>query len=165
MILLLFLSSVISASTLQDNILGHWVCEPYKKYLSDTVYFNVEIDSYYNEDGTGFDIETWTYNVEEEKIWFSIKLTGPWELKDGLLIVSTDEESILDSSDRVKELPNFNVKEVFKSLNNTTYPLNSKFEILTLSKSSFITKKLSDGKVDSCVRGSKMANKPLKQDK
>jgi hypothetical protein len=155
MILLLFLSSVISASTYQDHILGHWVCEPYKKYFTDTVYFNVEIDSYYYEDGTGFDIQTWTYSVEKEQLWFSLKLAGPWELKGGVLIETTNEESILDTSDRIKELPNFNVKEVFKSLNNTSYPLNSKSEILTLSKSSFISKKLSDGKVISCERGSK----------
>jgi hypothetical protein len=154
MTVLLFLSSVITANTLQDNILGHWVCEPYKKYLTDTVYFNVEIDSYFYDDGTGFDIQTWKYSVEEEQIWFSLKLTGPWKLKDGVLIETTYEESILDTSDRIKELPNFNVKEVFKSLNDTVYPLNSKSEILTLSKSAFISKKLSDGEIVSCVRGS-----------
>jgi hypothetical protein len=143
---------VISANSFQEKILGHWVCDPYKEYLTDTVYFNVEIDSYYYEDGTGADIQTWTYSVEEEKIWFSLKLAGPWEIKEGVLIETTNGESILNTSDRIKELPNFNVKELFKSLNNTDYPLYSKSEILTLSKSSFKSKKLKSGEIVNCVR-------------
>ena len=155
MILLIFSSSVISASEFKDNIIGHWVCDPYEHYFKDTVYFKVQVESDFFEDGTSIDIQTWTYSVKEEGIWFSVQLTGPWEIKNGLLVETTTKESLFETSDRVKELPSLNIEKIFKSVNDNSNTKVSTSKILTLSKSSLISQKINQDRIVSCVRDSK----------
>ncbi|WP_440904817.1 hypothetical protein ACMZOO_00890 [Catenovulum sp. SX2] len=133
-------------SSKESLVVGNWVCDSFTVGDEAAGIFDVSHTVEYRSNGTSTDIHFYKLRGYEEQIWLKVAYSGPWKIEGNLLVEETEETEIVDAAH--PELKNSEEVKAVMTFEDTKFVS----EIIELTNSKFVTKKLDEDEIGTCLK-------------